>query len=91
MTHVVPMLSLDKAFTDEDVVDFVERAYAGSCGSLPRIRAGLDGGAENRRACRLSLRYEEGKAGHGGDARRRQVGEDVTANASTVADIPHTS
>jgi DNA ligase (NAD+) len=86
--HAVPMLSLDNAFTDADVRDFLARAnsFLGrqkdeplACTAEPKID-GLS----------LSVRYENGvltKAATRGDGRE---GEDVTANVLTIATIPHT-
>ncbi|MEO1472679.1 MAG: NAD-dependent DNA ligase LigA [Pseudomonadota bacterium] len=86
--HAVPMLSLDNAFSDEDVTDFVGRVrrFLGLTGDETiRVTAEpkIDG-------LSLSLTYEHGKlvrAATRGDGR---IGEDVTANAQTVADIPKT-
>ncbi len=84
VTHAVRMLSLENAFTPADVVDFDDRLrrYLGHSGPLfytaePKID-GLS----------LSLRYERGvlvQAATRGDG---EVGENVTENARTIADIP---
>ncbi len=84
VTHRVRMLSLENAFDDSDITDFEDRIrkYLGHAGPLlftaePKID-GLS----------LSLRYEHGAlvlAATRGDG---EVGEDVTANARTIADIP---
>ena len=84
--HGVPMLSLDNAFTDEDVQDFADRIrrFLGLSEDEPVIITAepkIDG-------LSLSLTYQNGvlqKAATRGDGR---VGEDVTANARTLADIP---
>ncbi|MEO1662243.1 MAG: NAD-dependent DNA ligase LigA [Pseudomonadota bacterium] len=86
--HGEPMLSLDNAFTDEDVQDFSDRV---------RRFLGLDAEevliltAEPKiDGLSLSLTYENGalvQAATRGDGR---VGEDVTANARTLADVPNT-
>ncbi len=86
--HRVPMLSLANAFADVEVTDFVEgiRAYL----NLPAtaelafaVEPKIDG-------LSLSLRYESGilvQAATRGDG---ETGENVTANAKTIADIPQT-
>jgi DNA ligase (NAD+) len=84
--HAVPMLSLDNAFSDEDVGDFVER-----------VRRYLRLGADDELAftaepkidgLSLSLRYEGGKLVSAATRGNGQVGENVTPNARTIADIP---
>ncbi|NRG17849.1 NAD-dependent DNA ligase LigA [Rhizobiales bacterium] len=87
VTHAIPMLSLDNAFSDEDVRDFVGRVrrylkldpLAGSLAVTAEPK--IDG-------LSLSLRYENGvlvSAATRGDG---TVGENVTANARTIDDIP---
>lgn len=88
VTHAVPMLSLDNAFADEDVRDFVGRVrrflkFDPLMGELAvTAEPKIDG-------LSLSLRYEKGvliSAATRGDG---SVGENVTVNARTIADIPH--
>ena len=87
ITHDVRMLSLGNAFTDEDVTEFdiSIRKYLGLGADAPlpyTAEPKIDG-------LSLSLRYENGvlvQAATRGDG---SVGENVTANARTVADIPH--
>ncbi|MCW2307024.1 NAD-dependent DNA ligase LigA [Rhodobium gokarnense] len=86
--HAVPMLSLDNAFYDEDVADFAAR-----------VRRFLGLSADEELAftaepkidgLSLTLRYENRKlvvAATRGDGTE---GENVTANARTIDDIPVT-
>ena len=68
--HSVPMLSLDNAFSDEEVTRVRRPGPA-----VPQARCRRAGSdhrrAEDRRA-ELSLRYEKGKLVQRGDARRRR-------------------
>jgi DNA ligase (NAD+) len=86
ITHALPMLSLDNAFSDGDVRDFALRIRR-----FLRLSADepLELIAEPKiDGLSLSLRYEKGRlitAATRGDG---YIGEDVTANARTVADIP---
>jgi len=85
--HVVPMLSLDNAFADQDVAEFVDRArrFLKIAAETPlpfTAEPKIDG-------LSLSLRYEGGKlvvAATRGDGFE---GENVTANARTIDDIPN--
>src|SRR5246127_2767731 len=84
--HAVPMLSLDNAFAEDDVRDFVgrirrflrlsddeEMAFSAE----PKID-GLS----------MSLRYERGALVTGATRGDGNEGEDVTANIRTLADVP---
>ena len=86
VTHAERMLSLGNAFDDADVIDFTKtvRNFLGLAADAPLAFSAepkIDG-------LSLSLRYEKGvlvQAATRGDG---AAGENVTANARTVADIP---
>jgi DNA ligase (NAD+) len=88
VTHGAPMLSLDNAFDEGDIVEFMARMQrflglppetAMPCVAEPKID-GL--------SCNLT--YVDGvlvSAATRGDG---QTGEDITRNVRTIADVPHT-
>jgi DNA ligase (NAD+) len=84
--HAVPMLSLDNAFAEADVIDFVSRIRR-------FLKLGeddqIDFSAEPKiDGLSMSLRYEGGElitAATRGDGAE---GEDVTANIRTLEDVP---
>jgi DNA ligase (NAD+) len=85
--HAVPMLSLDNAFSEEDVVDFVQRIRRFL--RLPDEESIAFTAEPKIDGLSMSLRYEDGvlvKAATRGDG---SVGEDVTANVRTLKDVPH--
>jgi DNA ligase (NAD+) len=86
VTHAKRMMSLDNAFSDEDVEDFVARVRR-FLNLPPDAEVSLT--AEDKiDGLSCSLRYETGglvQAATRGDG---QVGEDVTANVRMISDIP---
>src|SRR6478752_3030547 len=85
--HAVPMLSLDNAFAEQDVVDFVARisrflklseSEKLAFSAEPKID-GLS----------MSLRYQGGELVTAATRGDGAEGEDVTANIRTLKDVPH--
>ena len=84
--HRVRMLSLGNAFSDEDVTDFTR-----SVGRYLGIDAPIAFTAEPKiDGLSLSLRYEGGRLVQAATRGDGQEGENVTANARTISDIPET-
>lgn len=82
------MMSLGNAFSEEDVNDFVARVR--SFLNLPED-APLEFTAEPKiDGLSLSLRYEDGELVQAATRGDGSVGENVTANARVIADIPKT-
>lgn len=86
VTHAVAMLSLSNAFEAEDVAEFDGRIrkYLGLGDTAPlryTAEPKIDG-------LSLSLRYEKGALVQAATRGDGAVGENVTANARTIDDIP---
>jgi DNA ligase (NAD+) len=83
-THRRPMLSLANAFTPEELAAWEER----NARLVPEVRTAgytaeikIDGAA-------VSLTYEDGKLTVGATRGNGLVGEDITPNLRTIADVP---
>ena len=86
VTHKVPMLSLDNAFSDAEMTDFERRI---------KDRINLDQSQKITYACEpkldgvaVSLIYENGLLTRGATRGDGSVGEDITANVRTIKSIP---
>jgi DNA ligase (NAD+) len=86
VVHARPMLSLDNAFSDEDVQDFVGSVYR-FLGQIPdgsiafTAEPKIDG-------LSMSLRYENRKLVTAATRGDGTTGENVTANILTIKEIP---
>ncbi|WP_371135453.1 NAD-dependent DNA ligase LigA [Frigidibacter sp.] len=84
--HEIRMLSLENAFAEDEVTEFDTRIrrYLGLGPDAPlpfTAEPKIDG-------LSLSLRYEGGKLVQAATRGDGEMGENVTANAATIADIP---
>jgi DNA ligase (NAD+) len=85
-THRRPMLSLANAFSDEELAAWEER----NARMAPEVRTAgytteikIDGAA-------VSLTYEHGRLAVGATRGNGVIGENITANLRTIADVPLT-
>ena len=88
VTHAVAMLSLSNAFDESDITEFDARIrkYLGFNPDAPLAYTAepkIDG-------LSLSLTYENGTLSQAATRGDGAVGENVTANARTISDIPQT-
>ncbi|HQS68889.1 MAG TPA: NAD-dependent DNA ligase LigA, partial [Novosphingobium sp.] len=86
VAHEVRMMSLDNAFADEEVEEFVARVRRFL--ALPDDAEVVMTAEDKIDGLSCSLRYENGRLVRAATRGDGQVGEDVTANVAYIADIP---
>jgi DNA ligase (NAD+) len=80
--HRVPMMSLDNAFSFEELVAWGKRMERYICGDVDYVaELKIDGIA-------ISLLYEDGRYVRGATRGNGMAGEDVTENVRTIAVVP---
>jgi DNA ligase (NAD+) len=81
--HVVPMMSIDNTYNEEEVRAFDERVRKGLDGDAPTyvLEPKIDGAS-------INLRYEDGRLVLAATRGKGNVGEDVTVNARTIRAVP---
>jgi DNA ligase (NAD+) len=86
--HAVPMLSLGNAFSDDEVIEFVERVRRFL--RLPVEEKVVFTAEPKIDGLSCTLRYERGRLVRGATRGDGTEGEEVTPNVRTLADIPDT-
>ncbi|MET0241596.1 MAG: NAD-dependent DNA ligase LigA [Sphingobium sp.] len=86
VAHEKRMMSLDNAFADEDVADFVGRVRRYL--NLPEDTPVAMTAEDKIDGLSLSIRYEDRRLVRAATRGDGQVGEDVTANVAHIPDIP---
>jgi DNA ligase (NAD+) len=81
--HVVPMLSLANGFNEKDISDFLNTISQPSGHVSLTAEPKIDG-------LSLALLFQDGKLIYGATRGDGRTGEDVTANALTIQDVPET-
>lgn len=81
--HLLPMLSLDNTYSQEEVREFVKRVQKLLPGETLdwAVEPKVDGVA-------MSLRYEEGKLAVGATRGDGATGDDITSNLKTIRSVP---
>lgn len=83
LTHIIPMLSLNNAFSDDEVMAFDRRVR--EIADMPAIEYAVEPKFDG---LAVNLIYEDGQLVSGATRGNGYVGEDVTANLRTIRAIP---
>ena len=86
VTHALRMMSLDNAFSDDEVAEFAGRVRRFL--ALPDDAPVVMTAEDKIDGLSCSLRYEHGRLVRAATRGDGQVGEDVTANVAYITDIP---
>jgi DNA ligase (NAD+) len=82
--HIVPMLSLDNAFTSDELIAFDRRAR-----ERLKLNRPIEYSAETKLdGMAISLLYEDGRLTQAATRGDGQTGEDVTHNVRTIDSVP---
>lgn len=81
VSHPVPLLSLQDVFSDEELLDFLEKAHAFDSSVEFSVEPKIDG-------LSVALEYVDGVFVRGATRGDGNVGEDVTENLKTIRSIP---
>ncbi|HET9628605.1 MAG TPA: NAD-dependent DNA ligase LigA, partial [Novosphingobium sp.] len=86
VAHEVRMMSLENAFSDEEVLEFIARVRRFL--NLPEDAEEALTAEDKIDGLSCSLRYEGGKLVRAATRGDGSVGEDVTPNVATISDVP---
>ena len=81
VTHIVPMESLQDAFSLDELREYDRRVQEAEAGAVYSVEPKIDG-------LSVSLEFRDGVFVRGSTRGDGQVGEDVTANLRTIRSIP---
>lgn len=83
VTHSVPLMSLQDVFSEEELIDFLEKMKEVNSNAAFCVEPKIDG-------LSVALEYENGVFVRGATRGDGTVGEDVTENLKTIHSIPMT-